>query len=197
MTSQPSMRMNKVVLAVMLLGLAAMFIWSFVYRTANPSLVASLDTRASQTSGPGPMDAMGGPLMKAVVDAMAKLKENPDDVNALRQGAEAFASAEMWERAGQLADKALAKATNDPELLNLSGVVLFRLERPAEAAKKFERLLELDPGNVHAQFNLGAVYKYGLKDSAKAKALFEAVIVSPKADSETKEQARQELAPGS
>ena len=197
------MRMNKTVLVLMLVALAAMFVWSFVYRAANPSLVASLNTQSSQTSGQGEqggqgaMGSMGGPAMKAVVEAMAKIKENPEDVDALRHGAEAFASAEMWERAGQLVDRALVKAPDDPELLNLSGVVLFRLERPAEAAKKFERLLELDKGNVHAQFNLGAVYKYGLQDTAKAKALFEAVIANPKADPETKAQARDELAPGS
>lgn len=192
MTSKP-LRVNKAVLAMMFVGLAAMFVWSFAYRAANPSLVASLDTRG-QAAAPGPMDSMGGPVMKAVIDAMAKLKQNPDDLDALRQGAEAFASAEMWEKAGQLVERALVKAPDDPELNNIHGVVLFKLDRADEAAKVFERLLQLDPGNFQAQFNLGVVYKMALKDPAKAKAYFEAVIANPKADPETKDQARQEMA---
>jgi tetratricopeptide (TPR) repeat protein len=204
MTSQP-LRVNKVVLAMMFVGLATMFAWSFVYRAANPSLVARLDTHGSAgQSGPagqadpsGPMGAMGGPVMKAVIDAMARLKQNPDDLEALRQGAEAFASAEMWERAGQLTDKALAKTPDDPEMNNLHGVVLFKMDHAAEAAKVFEHILGLDPDNFQAQYNLGVVYKEGLKDQAKAKVFFDAVIANPKADAETKDQARQEMAPGS
>jgi len=193
---------NKAVLAVTVAGLVAMFAWSFLYRAQNPSLTAALETRSGPPAGEGgmggsgAMGAMGGPAMKAVVDAMAKLKDNPDDAEALHQAAEAFAAAELWDKAGQMAEKGLAKNPADRELLNLNGVIQFRLERPAEAAKTFEQLLKLDPANIHAQFNLGAVYKYGLQDEAKARPYFEAVAADPKADAETREQARQELSPG-
>jgi tetratricopeptide (TPR) repeat protein len=195
------MRASKAVLAVTLAGLLAMFAWSFLYRAQNPSLTAALDTRGAQAPGGesgsmGGMGAMGGPAMKAVVEAMAKLKENPDDPEALHMAAEAFAEAEMWDKADQMAEKGLSKNPADKELLNLRGVILFRLERPAEALKAFEELLKLDPANVHAKFNLGAVYKFGLQDPDKARPYFEAVVADPKAESEIKEQARQELAGG-
>jgi len=186
---------KKIVLILMFVGIAAMFVWSFVYRAANPSTTARVE-RAPNPQASNSMDSMmGGAAMKTIMDAMARLKASPDDVGALRQAAEAFAAVEMWERAGQLADKGLAKAPDDPALLNIHGVVLFKTDHGSEAAKAFERVLELTPGDPLVQFNLGVVYKEALKDEAKAKSYFEAVLNNPKTDPETKEQVRQELNP--
>ena len=182
-------RPNKALLALMLLCLTGMLVWSFVYRAANPSLVASVESRGGAPQGM----AEGGP-MQAVMAAMSRLQANPDSVEAMEEAAEAFATAEMWDKALAILEKAEAKAPDEKHILNLHGVTLFRLERPADAARKFERLLALEPGNFHAQFNLAAVLKYGLEDMAKARPLFEAVIANPTADPQTKEQARQELA---
>jgi len=186
---------NKVILALMFAGLAAMFVWSFVYRAANPSTTARLDAPASRDAS-NPMDTMmgQGPAMQNIMDAMTRLKANPDDVGALRQAAVAFASVEMWDRAGQLADKALAKAPDDPELLNIHGVVLFKTNHAPDAVKAFERVLALTPDDPQVQFNLGVVYKEALKDTSRAQSYFQAVLNNPKADPDIKEQVRQELA---
>jgi tetratricopeptide (TPR) repeat protein len=190
MTSNASASPNKAVLALMFLGLLGMFAWSFVYRAANPSLIAAVTSgQDSDHGGPGE----GGP-MGAVMQAMQRLQANPEDLGALEAAGEAFAEAEMWDKALSVLEKAHAKDPNEPHVLNLLGVALFRLERPAESAQKFEMLLKLDPTNNHAQFNLGAVYKFGLSDMAKARPYFEAVIANPKTDPQTREQAKQELA---
>jgi len=178
----------------MFVGLVSMFVWSFVYRAVNPSTTARLDPGAGQRGNPMDSMGMGGPAMQSVIDAMNKLKASPDDVGALRQAAEAFASAEMWERAGQLADKGLAKAPDDPGLLNIQGVVLFKTGHGPEAVKAFERVLALRPDDYMVQYNLGVVYKEALKDEAKAKSYFEMVLANPKTDPETKTQVSQELA---
>jgi Tfp pilus assembly protein PilF len=192
MISQTPYRVNKAVLVMMFAAVVAMFAWSFLYRAENPSLIAAVETRGQAPAGmPGSMP--GGGAMNAVMAAMAKLQANPEDVGAMEEAAEAFAEAEMWDKTLSILEKASVKAPDEVHILNLYGVTLFRLERPAEAAKKFERLLELDAGNVHAQFNLGAVYKHGLQDAAKAKKYFEAVLANPKTDPQTKEQARQEM----
>jgi len=188
---------KKAVLVLMLAGIAAMFVWSFVYRAANPSTTARLDAPAARDAS-NPMDSLtmgGGPAMQNIMTAMNKLKENPDDVGALRQAAEAFAAVEMWERAGQLADKALAKAPDDPALLNIRGVVLFKTDHAPEAVEALERVLALTPDDPLVQFNLGVVYKEALKDEAKAQSYFEAVLKNPRTDPETREQVRQELNP--
>jgi len=188
MISQTPYRVNKTVLVMMFASVVAMFAWSFIYRAENPSLIAAVETR-----GQAPAGMPGGGAMSAVMGAMAKLQANPEDIGAMEEAAEAFAEAEMWDKTLSILEKASAKAPDEVHILNLYGVTLFRLERPAEAVKKFERLLELDATNFHAQFNLGAVYKHGLQDVAKAKKYFEAVLVNPKADAQTKEQARQEM----
>ncbi|MBI4807122.1 MAG: tetratricopeptide repeat protein [Desulfovibrio sp.] len=192
MTSHTPYRVNKPVLVMMFAAVAAMFAWSFIYRADNPSLIAAVESRGQAPAGmPGGMP--GGGAMNAVMGAMAKLQANPEDVGAMEEAAEAFAEAEMWDKTLAILEKASTKAPDEVHILNLYGVTLFRLERPAEAAKKFERLLELDASNFHAQFNLGAVHKHGLQDAAKARKYFEAVLANPKADAQTKEQARQEL----
>lgn len=187
------MSVNKALLGFVFLALAAMLAWSFVYRTQNPSLVAAVNPGAQMPSGMGE-GAMGNEAMEMVMAAMQKLKANPEDVQALEEAAEAFAQAGMWDKALPHLEKAYAKKPKEPHVLNLLGVTLFRLEKPAEAAKKFEEMLSLDPGNFQAQFNLGAVYKHGLNSMAQAKPLFEAVLANPAADLQTKDQARQELA---
>ncbi|WP_243366600.1 tetratricopeptide repeat protein [Fundidesulfovibrio soli] len=194
MTSSTSPLASKAVLVVMFAALLAMFAWSFAYRAANPSLIATVQ----QSSGPPPeMGMQGGNAMNTVMAAMSKLQKNPDDLEAVTEAAEAFAAAEIWDKALQLLERAAAKAPDNPEILNLQGVALFRLERPKDAAAKFQRMLELDPGNYRAQYNLAAVYKHGLSEPAKAKALFEAVLANPGADPLTRHQAEDELRSGS
>lgn len=195
MNSMTNPLASRAVLVVLFAGILAMFAWSFAYRVANPSLVVTMEQRGAP--GGGEPSMQGGAAMNAVMGAMAKLQRNPDDHEAVLEAAEAFATAEMWDRALQLLERAAAKTPDDPDLLNLHGVALFRMERPAEAAAKFQRMLELDATNYRAQYNLAAVYKHGLNDAAKAKALFEAVLANPKADPQTKHQAEDELRPGS
>lgn len=181
---------SRTVLALMALALLGMFAWSFAYRIQNPSLTAALERAAPREEGGMP----GAGSMNAVMAAMNRLKANPDDLDALLEAAEAFMSAEMWDKAMLLLERARGKAPDDPEVLNHLGVALFRMERPAESAKAFERLLELDPGSWQARFNLGAVYKHGLNDPARAKPLFEAVLDNPRTDLSTRDQAKKELA---
>lgn len=192
MTSVHTSQAHKAVLGVMFLAIVAMFIWSFAYRAQNPSLLSSVESRGGAPGGEG---MPGGSAMNQVMTAMTRLQANPEDLGAMEEAAEAFAAAEMWDKALAILEKAAIKNPDEPHMLNLYGVTLFRLERPAEAAKKFERLLELEPGNFQAQFNLGAVYKHGLQDVAKATSYFEAVAANPKADMQTKEQARREMSP--
>jgi len=189
-----SPRPNRAVILLMFAGLAAMFVWTFVYRANNPSMVAAMEQQGGKF-GMGQGEENAG-AMGAVMQAMQRLKANPEDPAALKQAAEAFAMAEMWDKALPMLEKAQAAEPKDLDLLNLLGVAYFRMERPQDSAKQFAAMLQIVPDDFHAQYNLGAVYKHGLNDMGKAKTYFEAVIANPTADPQTKEQARQELAEG-
>lgn len=182
------------VLGLMALALAGMFVWSFVYRAQNPSLVVPFQQQASM--GKGAQGMPGGEAMNDIMAAMNALKQNPDDLHAMMDAIEAFMAGDMWDKAALLLEKASAKAPDDLDVLNYSGVTLFRMEKPSEAAKKFERMLELDATNYRAQYNMAVVQKHGLNDPAKGTAFFKQVLDNPKTDPKTREQAREELATG-
>jgi len=182
----------------MALGLAGMFVWSFVYRAQHPSLVVPLEQPPSMgQAGQGvPQGMPGGAAMEGIIAAMSALKQNPDDLHAMKDAIEAFMTGEMWDKAAQLLEKAEAKAPDDLDILNYSGVTLFRLGKSVEAVGKFERMLAKDPASYQAQFNIAVVFKHGLNDPAKAQAYFQQVVDNPKTDPQTRGQAREELAAG-
>lgn len=190
---------RRLVLGLMALGLGGIFVWSFVYRAEHPSLVVPLEAPSSMGQpGQGGQGAsqMGGPAMEDIMAAMTALKQNPDDPHAMTAAAEAFMAGEMWDKAALLLEKAEAKSPGDLEVLNASGVTLFRLGKSTEAVAKFERVLEIDPADFRAQFNLGVVFKHGLNDPAKARAYFQKAADNPHADPKTREQAVEELGDG-
>lgn len=192
---------RSLVLGLMALGLAGIFVWSFVYRAEHPSLVVPLEAPGSmgqpgQGGQSAPQGMPGGAAMEDIMAAMTALKQNPDDPHAIMAAVEAFMAGEMWDKAALLLEKAEAKAPGDLEVLNASGVTLFRLGKPAEAVIKFERMLEIDPADYRAQFNLGVVFKHGLNDPAKAKAYFQKAVDNPRADPKTREEAAEELSAG-
>ncbi len=185
------------VLGLVTLGLLGMFAWSLAYRAQNPSLTVPLQRQAMEQGAQGmPASMQGGEAMNTIMAAMNALKQNPDDLHAMVDAIEALMAGELWDKAASLLEKASAKAPDDPILLNYSGVVLFRMEQPAEAAKKFERMLELDSGNYRAQYNLAVALKHGLNDPAKAAVYYQKVLDNPKTDPDIRQQAKEELSPG-
>ena len=186
------------VIGLVTLGLAGMFAWSMAYRAQNPSLTVPLQRQASMEQGAQGMPAamQGGEAMNTIMAAMNALKQNPDDLHAMVDAIEALMAGELWDKAASLLEKASAKAPDDPIVLNYSGVVLVRMEKPAEAVQKFERMLELDANNYRAQYNLAVALKHGLSDPAKAAVYYQKVLDNPNTDPEIRQQAKEELAPG-
>lgn len=82
-------------------------------------------------------------------------------------------------------EKALAKLASipesdatHPEVLNLKGALLVRKKDYAAAAATFGKILENNPNNALAHFNLGEVH-YLQKDYVKAKSLFNRFLQYP------------------
>jgi tetratricopeptide (TPR) repeat protein len=182
---------RKTVLGLMAVGVLAMFATSFVYRMENPSLTERVE-RPAGMGGMGKNGQMTGP-MKEIMELMQGLQEKPEDVALLLRAAEQFMMMNAWERAAVFLDKAASLEPDNPQVLNDQGIALYNMKKPEDALGKFERLLEKNPDDYRARYNLGLLYKYALKNPDKARECFQAVADSPTADEKAKQGAREEL----
>lgn len=170
--------------------LGAMLFATVVYRVENPTIVQHEERR--EMPGGGSMEKMGN--MDGLSAMMKKLQDNPEDVDAMRSLGMSFMEMRAWDKAMSFWDMILTRAGNDVMALNQKGFCLFELERYAEAAELFEKMLGIESGNHHAHFNLGIIYKYYLSDPDKAAAHFQAVLDASPNDPELMESTRRELA---
>jgi tetratricopeptide (TPR) repeat protein len=195
----------KVVSGLCLLGLAVILAASFIYRLERPTLTVKTVREAphgAPGAAGGPAGAMGGgmgmeqtpPAMAEMMDMMTQLKDKPDDFDLLMRLGERFLTMEFPERAVIFFERAEKVKPDDPDLLNALGVAYFQSSAADKAKEKFERLLARDKGDFRAHYNLGILYKHALKDEALAKKHFAAVLASPAASDQAKEQARKEMA---
>jgi len=195
----------KVVAAVCLAGLAAILATSFFYRVERPTLVVKT-VRENPHQAPGGMGGMGGamggamggsgetpPAMAEMIEMMSALKEKPNDFDLLMRLGERFLTMEFAERAVIFFERAEKVKPDDPDMLNALGVAYFQSNAPERAKEKFDRLLALDKNDYRAHYNLGILLGHSLNDPSGAKAHFAAVIASPAAPEQTKEQARREI----
>lgn len=179
----------KLVLLIAVAGLAAMLVWSVGYRADHPSL--SVKPRATQAEDHGDENPMGN--MGMITELMKKLEENPKDVHTLHTLGEQFMRMQAWDRAEALLSRALVVEPGNLQVLNLLGITEFNLKRFEDAAGKFELILELEPENVMAKYNLGILHGHFLNDKAKGAGYLQAVIDSPAADDRTREEAKTAL----
>jgi tetratricopeptide (TPR) repeat protein len=177
-------------LLFMLACLGVILFAAVSFRVENPSIVQHEEPRGMP--GGGGMEQMGGD-MAAVSSMMKKLQENPEDVQAMRSLGMSFMDMQAWEKAMSFWDMLLERDGNDVMALNQKGFCLFELEKYAEAAELFERMLTIEQKNFHAHYNLGVIYKHYLSEPDKADTHFQAVIDAAPDDPALIENAKREL----
>lgn len=165
--------------ACVLLGLAGML---FVAFKADLSLVKETRSRGNigamsgasapeKPSGPSEADL---PADKEQVDElmeqMAKLRESPNDADALRKTGEIFVAAKDWKRAEVFLGRAVLSRPGDTRPRYLLGVCFYQQNKFDEAAKTFEELLVIreDPS---AMYNLAVIYKYHMGQKSRGRDL--------------------------
>lgn len=177
-------------LVFILVALAILVFASVVYRVENPSIVQKEE--AHQMPGGDAMGQMGD--MTGISAMMKKLQDNPNDLEAMRGLGMAFMDMKAWDKSLSFWDMILERAENDVMALNQKGFCLFELEKYAEAAELFTKMLEVEPKNQRAHFNLGIIFKYYLSQPEKAVEHFQLVMDGEADDSQLIENARRELA---
>jgi tetratricopeptide (TPR) repeat protein len=170
--------------------LGVMVFAAVVFRVENPSIVQREERQ--EMPGAGGMEKMGD--MAGVSAMMQKLKDNPDDVETMRALGMMFMDMQAWDRSISFWDMVLQRDANDVMALNQKGFCLFELDRHAEAAEHFEKMLTIESQNFHAHYNLGIIYKHYLSQPDKAEAHFRAVLDAKPDDPELMRNAERELA---
>ena len=182
----------KAVALVVAAGLLAMLAWTVVWRAENPSLVEKPRQSRSQASSQGmpgdPQQNMG-----MITALMEKLKENPDDVHTLHTLAEQFMRMQAWDRAEALLSRAIVADPTNSSVLNLMGITEFNLKRYRDAADKFELLLELEPDDLMARYNLGVIYGHFLENKDKAVEYFQSVVDAENAPEDMRKEAAEAI----
>ena len=189
------------VAACVLFGLAGMLFVAFktdlsmVKETRSRGNVGAMSEASApeQPSGPSEADL---PADKEQVDElmglMAKLRESPNDADALCKTGEIFVAARDWKRGEVFLGRAVLSRPGDTRPRYLLGVCLYQQNKFDEAAKAFEELLVIkeDPS---AMYNLAVIYKYHMGRKAEAETLLRKIITSPEADADTVGKAKAEL----
>jgi tetratricopeptide (TPR) repeat protein len=159
---------RKAVILAVLLALAAMFATSFVYRMKNPNLFVK--SRAPQSfadagegGGGSGAPAMGGAMngaMSQVKEYLERVKQHPDDVEALVGLGNSFLMMRAWDRALEPLEKARQLKPGDTAVLKSVGIAYFNKEEYDKASGAYEDILKTDPDDTLALFNLGVIYKH-------------------------------------
>ncbi len=89
--------------------------------------------------------------------------------------------------------KALELKPDDPNVLTDQGVMYRSVGAYDKAVANFQKANQLDPGHLQSLYNLGVVYAFDLKNTAKAEEAWNKLIRTAP-DSDNAKQARQALA---
>lgn len=184
----PGTGRNRIVV-FLLASLALMVFAAVVFKVENPSIVQREERQEMPGGG---MGQMGGD-MAGITAMMQKLQASPDDVETMRNLGMAFMDMRAWDRSMAFWDMVLERQPDDVMALNQKGFCLFELEKHAEAAVLFEKMLGIEPGNAHAHYNLGVIYKHYLSEPKKADVHFQAVLDAKPDDPELVRNARESL----
>lgn len=187
-----------VVVVFLLASLLAMFITSFISikgKIEGRLQQSSQPTAARDAAGarPGSPDAGLSPEQsEAVVGLMQELQANPNNADALTGLAEIFMSAQEWGRAEVFLERAILSRPGDTRPRYMLGIARFKQNRPADAAKSFEELLQLkeDPA---AMYNLAILYKHHLGRPEEALPLLQKALASPQTDEALAARIKDEL----
>lgn len=129
----------------------------------------------------GPGTGLAQEQSDALLPLMQELQTNPNNAEALTGIANIFMSAGEWGRAETFLERAILSKPGDIRPRYMLGIARFKQNRPAEAAKTFEELLQIreDPA---AMYNLAILYKHHLNRPDEARALLEKALKSPDTD---------------
>ncbi len=144
----------------------------------------------SQQAG-APMTSPGQAAARAA-ELEQILAKDPKNLQAWIALGNDYFDSNQPQKAVQAYTKALELDPNNPNVLTDQGVMFRALGFYDRALANFEKALKVDPKHLQSQFNIGIVYATDLKQNAKARATFEALLQKDQT-SDLARQAREML----
>ncbi len=178
---------NKLILALMALGLIVMFGASLIQRINNPEL--TVQARGSSSGASAEQSMPMPPEMGAL---MQKAKENPRDIPTLIELAEFLIQGKEWQAAETFAHRILEIAPDNAQAHYLHGIILYNTGSHDEAAKAFESVIAIQD-DASARYSLGILQIYHFKDIAKGLEQFEKALLVPNTSQELKDVVQAEI----
>lgn len=194
---------RKAVILAIFICVGAMFVTSFVYRMNHPNLFVQVQQQHTPDDGhdhgdgptgapPGMGDGMGA-AMGQVKEYLAQVEADPNNVEALVNLGNSFLMMRAWDRALEPLTKAHELKPGNTDVLKAIGIAHFNKEDFTKASATYDEILEIEPNDSLALFNLGVIYKYYFEKDKVARTYFEKVLAVEKKDENIIKMTKQEL----
>lgn len=158
--------MRKLVVGMMACAVAAIFLTSFLKGPGIP--------QQQQQSAKG--KSMNTELMSDVPALMARVKDNPKDLEALLELGEIFNRAEDWPKSLHFWGKAIELEPDNVGAHYHRAYALVELQRYGEAVADYEFILAAKPESYQAHYYLGVIYKLALEKPDLARKHLQAAL---------------------
>jgi cytochrome c-type biogenesis protein CcmH/NrfG len=131
-----------------------------------------------------PPAAMDESRLQAIDELKARVRQNPDDINAWVQLGHQYFDADRPRDAIEAYEKALAGDPRNADVWTDLGVMYRRSGDPQKAVEAFDRATRLDATHEISRFNKGIVLFHDLNDEKGALAAWESLLaINPEAKS--------------
>lgn len=182
---------RRLILALILGGLVAIFLTSFLYRMDHSLQRKAVSSQehdhdeegvqgsmppASEGGGMGGMMGQDGEGMDEIRGLMQRMRENPNDPEVLIALSKRFMAMQDMTSAGNFLQRALVADPGNIEAMSLLGMVRFESGEHEEAAELLGRLTKLDADNATHFYNLGMVEKHYLDQPEAARKHLETAL---------------------
>jgi cytochrome c-type biogenesis protein CcmH/NrfG len=144
--------------------------------SAPPAVAASTAPATVPAAAPanplvaaGDLDSMAAPLKAA-------LRKDPNNFDVLVQLGNLYFDKQVFAPAIEYYGRALELHPKDVNVRTDLGTAYWYSGAPQEAVAEYKQALAVDPGHPQTLFNMGVVYKDGLKDPADAVAAWEKLL---------------------
>lgn len=148
--------------------------------SAPPTVASTTSTSAAPAASPSslpvnPLNATGN-VETAAAPLKAALRTDPNNFDVLVELGNLYFDHQVFPPAIEYYRRALEQHPKDPNVRTDLGTAYWYSGSPEKAIAEYKQSLAVDPGHSQTLFNMGVVYRDGLKDPADAIAAWQQLL---------------------